>query len=346
MSTKKKEPSTAVICPSCGKANPVGSLYCDDCGADLRKATRVLPDKVMDVTLNQVEVQCNCGAFNPANLHKCQKCGALMPFPNGVILKSRYKIQDCLGVGGVGVVYQVEDLETHLSFMIKEFAGKEGVNDFLHSASCQLKLHHESVIEAFEIFTQAECYFLVEEFIKGKTLDKIFDESSEPLLEPKVVEWAVEICDALEYLHNFNPPIIHRDIKPTNILIAEDGRLKLTDFSIACRYRSRDAIGTPNYAPPEQYRGEAEHRSDLYALGATIYHLLTKTTEFYEKLNDNYLYPGPVLPPRQKNPQISPDVEEVILKAMQPEPEKRFASVMEMKQALLDCLNKLRQEAG
>jgi serine/threonine protein kinase/ribosomal protein L40E len=341
MSTNKKELSTAVICPSCGKANPVGNLYCEDCGADLRKTTRVLYDKVADATLHQVEVQCrNCGALNPADLHKCQKCEAFMPFHGGVILKSRYKIQHCLGIGGIKALYQVEDLETHLSFAIEEYAGKEHVNEFLHSASCQLKLHHESVIEAFEIFTQAGCYFLVQEFIQGKTVDKIFDESSEPLPEPKVVEWAVEICGALEYLHNFKPPIIHRDIKPANILIAEDGKLKLIDFSIACRYPNKDAIGTPNYAPPEQYKGETEPRSDLYALGATMYHLLTKTTEFYETVA-----PGPVLPPRQKNPQISPEVEEVILKAMQPEPEKRFASAMEMKQALLDCLDKLKQKA-
>jgi hypothetical protein len=193
-------------------------MFCDECGAKIEETeakieetTRGLPDEVVYATLNQVEVQCICGTLNPVNLHKCQKCGALMPFPNGVILKSRYKIQDCLGTGKIKAFYQVvdletafyqvEDLETHLAFAIEEYAGKEHVNEFLYSASCRLKLHHESIEEAFEIFTQAGCYFLVQEFIQGNTLDKILDESLEPLPEPKVVEWAVEICDALEYIH-------------------------------------------------------------------------------------------------------------------------------------------------
>jgi hypothetical protein len=179
---------------------------------------------------------------------------------------------------------------------------------------------------------------LVMEFIWGESLEKRLEATNAPLLETDVLKWAVQLCEALHYLHTRQPPIIFRDMKPSNVMVTNTGLVKLIDFGIARTYKvgkKRDtvAMGSENYAAPEQWgKGQTDARSDLYALGATMYHLLANMAPTPAFL------PSEPLPLGNYNGALSKKTVALIEKAMARDRTRRFQSAPEMREALVDAL--------
>ncbi|MEW6502941.1 MAG: serine/threonine-protein kinase [Chloroflexota bacterium] len=276
--------------------------------------------------------------------------GPVKQLQTGFVLVDRYLIQDVIGVGGMGSVYRARDL--HFPNVIKLVAVKEMINqardplvrqtvvqNFEREANILVTLNHPSIPKIFDYFSHEERSYLVLEYINGKDLEAILNESEGPIAEDKVISWAIEICDVLEYLHNHKPePIIFRDMKPSNVMINQQGHVVLVDFGIAKMFREGQKgtmIGTEGYSPPEQYRGEASPLADIYALGATLHHLLTKRDPRMEPP-----FSFAERPIRQINPAVSIELETVIQTALKYSPQERFQSAAAMKEALLNAAKK------
>ncbi|MGQ9626876.1 MAG: beta-alanine-activating enzyme beta-propeller domain-containing protein [Anaerolineae bacterium] len=275
--------------------------------------------------------------------------------PPGMVLQNRYEIIEVIGVGGMGAVYKARDLRfpnvTRLC-AVKEMISSTpdphirhlSIQNFEREASILATLSHPSIPKIFDYFSEGDRSYLVLEFVSGKDLETILEETESFLPERTVVEWAAQICEVLAYLHSHKPdPIVFRDMKPSNVMLNDHNLIVLVDFGIAKVFQvgqKGTMIGTEGYSPPEQYRGAAEPRGDLYALGATMHHLLTKRDPrqeppftFHER------------PPRSINPNISEKVEAVIMKALEYDIDKRFSSALEMKEALLKTLPSKSQVA-
>jgi serine/threonine protein kinase len=209
----------------------------------------------------------------------------------GTVLVDRYRIQEVIGLGGMGSVYLARDL--HFQNVIKLVAVKEMIiqapdplvrqtimQNFEREANILVTLTHSSIPNIFDFFTHDQRSYLVIEYINGKDLEAMLHESTEFFPEDQVIAWAIELCDVLSYLHHHKPePIIFRDMKPSNVMVNQQGHIILVDFGIAKIFRlgqKGTMIGTEGYSPPEQYRGEAGPLADIYSLGATLHHLLTR----------------------------------------------------------------------
>ena len=268
----------------------------------------------------------------------------------GVILVNRYAVQSVVGIGGMGAVYCARDL--HFPNVDKRVAVKEMINlardpiihdtivrNFEREANILATLNHPSIPRIYDYFSQDDRSYLIIEFIEGQDLEAILSDSKEFLPEAQVVNWAIELCDVISYLHNNKPePIIFRDIKPSNIMVNNHGHIQLVDFGIARTFHTGQKgtmIGTEGYSPPEQYKGEATQRADIYALGATLHHLLTKRDP---RLEPPFSFEERKI--RPINPSISGELEQVIYKALNYDPDKRYASAEEMKEALLGSARK------
>jgi len=263
---------------------------------------------------------------------------------SGITLVDRYTIQRVIGVGGMGSVYCARDL--HFPNVTKLVAVKEMIcqtadpavrqtmiQNFEREANILASLSHPAIPRIYDYFTQGERSYLVLEFIHGKDLEVIINEADEIIPEDQAIQWAIELCDVLDFLHNHKPePIIFRDMKPSNVMINQHNHVTLVDFGIAKVFRSGQKgtmIGTEGYSPPEQYRGEAGPQADIYALGATLHHLLTRTDP---RLEPPFTFGDRQI--RRINPSISLELEAVINKALKYNPEERFKSAVEMKDAL------------
>ena len=257
----------------------------------------------------------------------------------GQLLNNRYQILELLNEGGMGTVYRAHDNNLNILVAIKKNirAWSKAQEQFIQEARLLARLSHRNLPRVTDFFTNDTDQYLVMDFVEGRDLAETLQHSS-PLSERKILPWIIQICEALAYLHLQSPPIFHRDIKPANIKIRTDEQVMLVDFGIA-KVATEDDLKTTTgakgvtrgYSPPEQYRsGGTDGRSDIYALGATLYHLLTgqKPPESID------LYETPLVPPRKINPYLSSDVERVILKAMCILPEQRFQTVQELQQEL------------
>ncbi len=215
---------------------------------------------------------------------------------------------------------------------------------FEREAGLLAVLSHPLIPKIFDYFSESGSYYLVQEFIPGQNLEMWIEQTPDGFLETELIDWGVELCDVLSYLHGQMPdPIIFRDLKPSNIMIREDRTLMLIDFGIARTFQNQQRgtmIGTEGYAPPEQYRGVADARTDLYALGATLHHLATRTDPRFETP-----FTFDQRPPRSFNQRISAQLEAVILKALAYHPRDRFDSAAECKAALLRCRSTTRRLA-
>ena len=275
--------------------------------------------------------------------------------PDGHLLQNRYRILGVLGVGGMSAVYQVQDLR--FPKVTRLCVAKEMLNtatdpqvramiehNFEREANILATLSHPGIVQIYDYFNENDRSYLVEEFIDGSDLEVILAETEGFLPEALVVTWAIQVCDVLIYLHSHEPrPIIFRDIKPSNIMLDGHKRIRLVDFGIARLFQSGQKgtmIGTEGYSPPEQYRGVAEPRVDIYALGATMHHLLSKQDprleppfSFHER------------PIHEKNPTISQDLAEIINRALEYDINKRFGSAEEFQRALSN-LSSVRGMAG
>ena len=266
-----------------------------------------------------------------------------MPLSPGQVLNNRYRIVKLLGQGGFGAIYRAWDISLEQSYAIKENldTSADAQKQFKREAQILSSLSHPNLPRVIDHFTTpGQGQYLVMDYVEGNDLQELLDRTGGPLPTPQVFQWAEQVCDAMEYLHSQTPPIIHRDIKPANIKITPTGKVVLVDFGIAKVYEpNMHTIAgaravTPGFSPPEQYgKGITDVQSDIYALGATIYTLLTgqEPPESVEILAKN----APPLPlVSSVNSSVSEQVSSAIERAMQPEKALRFGNVVEFKAAL------------
>ncbi len=250
----------------------------------------------------------------------------------------------------MGSVYRARDL--HFPNVTKLVAVKEMINtapdpltrqtiihNFEREANLLATLNHASIPRIYDYFSEEDRSYLVLEFVHGKDLEAIISDTAGFLPEEQVLTWAIQLCDVLAFLHGHKPdPIVFRDIKPSNIMINSNGDVILVDFGIAKTFQvgqKGTMIGTEGYSPPEQYRGEASPSVDIYALGATLHHALTRRDP---RLEPPFSFGE--RPLRRINSRVSPEVEAVIDTALQYNPAERFAGALEMKEALIAAARK------
>ncbi|UCG23401.1 MAG: serine/threonine-protein kinase [Chloroflexota bacterium] len=248
--------------------------------------------------------------------------------------EDRYVIQQRVGGGGFATVYLARDIRLgNQPVAIKEFdpanlsaADRQWASErFEQEAMILAQLNHPGIAAVSDYFHSDGRSYLVTEYIEGEDLDAAWQRTpGNRFSEQQVLIWTEQLCDVLDYLHNQNPPVIFRDLKPSNIIVQPDGRLKLIDFGIARHFKSSQtkdtqALGTPGYAAPEQYALEqADARSDIYALGAVLHQLLTG----HDPASSPFNFP----PVRQLAPSVSAHVAAAVEQALQMDRELRFAS--------------------
>lgn len=272
-----------------------------------------------------------------------------MPLENGFVLANRYRIEETIAVGGMGAIYRAIDETFGIPVAVKEnfYTSSDYSLQFRSEATILATVRHPSlprVTNHFVIPEQGQ--YLVMDYVEGEDLRQIIARHG-LLPEADALRIGAEMCDALAYLHARVPPIVHRDIKPGNIKITSTGHATLVDFGLA-KFAHGDitAAGaqalTPGYAPPEQYGQGTEPRSDLYALGATLYAVLTGLIP--EDGLSRMLGTVQLTPLRKHNPAVSEQTAQVIEKAMAVRPDDRFASALEMKAAIEHALEPLRSQ--
>ncbi len=267
----------------------------------------------------------------------------------GTVLQGRYRIVDVLGRGGFGAVYRCEDLRLPgkhwaLKELICPEPGlvKEARRNFEREAHMLSALRHRSLPVIVDYFSEGESTYLVMEEVEGRTLAQLIDDDG-PASEGEALRWALETARVLDYLHSQEPPVIFRDLKPENVMVTEDRHLKLIDFGLARhfdpgKHRDTEAIGSVGYAPPEIWEdaGQTDARSDVYSLGATLYFVLTGRP------------PSPVYGTHRLapyRPDLGRDLEALVLRCMEPEPEARYANAAEVIRDLLLQISR-SDEAG
>ncbi len=277
----------------------------------------------------------------------------------GTLLNVRYEIVRRIGGGGMGAVYLAKDrhlgdapravkemIETHLD----ESQHEKAIGDFKRESLLLTSLEHPSIPTIYDYFydDQAGRFYLVMKYISGGDFASRLRNAPGGRIDEKTgTIWAMEVADVLDYLHNRRPrPIIYRDLKPANLMIdGNSGRVMLIDFGIArwvnkTEEKGVTAVGTMGYAPPELFSGKVEPRSDVYSLGATLFHLLTGSDPQDNPLLIFDFTKNPR--PRQINPAISVEMERILMRAVEYKPEGRFRSAGEMREALAAHLERLR----
>ncbi|MDR0501041.1 MAG: serine/threonine protein kinase [Coriobacteriales bacterium] len=262
---------------------------------------------------------------------------------DGMILEEKYKIEGVIGKGGFGLVYRASDLRFNRIWAIKEinFAEldleecnlsiQDLTNSFITEKEMLARLDHPSIVRITDMLQDGDSIFIVMDYIEGEPLDKVLKEKGAQD-QNDVVEWGIQLCDALEYIHTCNPPIVYRDMKPGNIMLRPDGTVKLIDFGIAREYNPNlqtshsssetKVFRTQGFSSPEQNQGSYEPRSDIYSLGATLYALVT---------GRNPAEPPYVIEPiRQIDSSLSAGLEMIINRATQQNPNSRYASCANM----------------
>ena len=275
----------------------------------------------------------------------------------GTLLVERYRIVRRIGGGGMGSVYLAEDqnlanrpvaVKEMVEMFADESSRQKAIEDFKREAELLARLDHPSIPTIYQYFLDLNRgrYYLVMKYIDGGDLARRQRERGGKIDELTVTRWAIDTCDVLDYIHGQNPPIIYRDLKPANLMIdARTNRIMLVDFGIARfvapNQRGVTAIGTMGYAPPELFAGKVESRSDLYSLGATMFHLLTGQDPQDNPLLIFDFNKNPR--PRQINPTISEEMEELICRSVEHKPENRFESAREFGNQLKGHLRFLQE---
>ncbi|MCD4673387.1 MAG: serine/threonine protein kinase [Anaerolineaceae bacterium] len=278
-----------------------------------------------------------------------------IPLKAGEVLRGRYRIRRIIGQGGMGSIYLADDLRLEgRQCALKEVEHdasadpellQENRDQFLREATVLARLDHPNLPKVSDYFSVSSRDYLIMDFVPGKDLRTHMIEARQEekfLPEKEVLKWAVQLCDALSYLHNQSPPILHRDIKPSNLKLTPSGLLKLVDFGLVKMLAPGEVTitviqgqGTALYTPLEQYGGDGAHtdvRSDIYAFGSTLYHLLTNTPP--ADARERFLDPTSLIPPRQINANISALTERAILWAMQLHPDNRPSSIDNFRKSL------------
>ncbi len=313
-------------CQYCHTENRADAMYCNHCGAALLAGA---PSAAASSTT----------AAAPPPPRPPNATGRL---PMQSQLRGRYLILQLVGQGGMAAVYKATNLRTKAVVAIKEMSQdglsatelREALDSFRFEAVTLQRLRHANLPRVYESFSEHTRHYLVMDYIDGKTLEQYQqDAGNGPLPEADVLRWAKQIASVLSYLHSQHPPIIFRDLKPSNIMLTTDGQIKLIDFGIARVFapgRSRDTqvLGTPGFAPPEQYgKAQTDARADVYAFGCTLYQLLTGYDPGTTPFN---------LPPMQsRNPNVSSHVQQAIERATKLDRDQRYPNVEAFARELL-----------
>lgn len=252
----------------------------------------------------------------------------------GSLVDGKYKILSKIGQGGMSVVYMAINEKANKTWAVKEVR-KDGIKDFeivkqglIVETDMLKKLSHPNLPSIVDVIEDDETFLIVMDYIEGNTLSKVLEEyGAQP--QEDVIDWAKQLCDVLGYLHTRTPAIIYRDMKPSNIMLKPDGNLTLIDFGTAREFKDRNiadttCLGTVGYAAPEQFggQGQTDARTDIYCLGATLYHLVTGHNPSEP--------PYEIKPIRELNPSLSTGLEKIIAKCTQRNPEDRFQSCAEL----------------
>lgn len=286
-----------------------------------------------------------------------KKAAKLKPLDEGTVLNSRYEIVRKIGGGGMGAVYLASDnnlggvlraVKEMVQSYIEEEQQEKSVNDFRRESMILSTLDHVSIPTIYDYFfdEKESRFYLVMKYINGGDLSGRLRAAPEGKIDEKTVtEWAIQIADVLDYLHNRPSTIVYRDLKPANVMIdGNSGRIMLIDFGIARSINKEEkgvtAVGTMGYAPPELFSGNVEPRSDIYSLGSTMFHLLTGADPQSNPLLIFDFQKNPR--PRQINSLLSDQMERILMKAVEYNSTARFNSALEMKQTLEDHLDKLK----
>ncbi len=268
--------------------------------------------------------------------------------PGMVLSNDRYKIEKLIASGGMGAVYRAVDTRFNRPCAVKEMLDEfqaeseraQAVEWFEREATLLLDLNHPCIPRVRDFFVEHGRHYLVMDFIDGYTLSDVLElegnvagvNGARGVAEADARSWAKQVCNVLQYLHTQSPPIIFRDLKPSNIMVTKRGEIKLIDFGIARTFQSQrqaTVIMTLGYAPPEQLHAMPEPRSDIYALGATLHRLLTRHDAVNNKPNI-FAFP----PVRSLRPDVSVAFEQILMKALAPNVDQRWSSAEEMERAL------------
>lgn len=256
----------------------------------------------------------------------------------GSIIDGKYRILSEIGHGGMSVVYMAINEKANKTWAIKEVR-RGGVVDYdevkqglIVETEMLKKLHHPHLPSIIDVIDEEDSFLIVMDYIEGNHLGKSLEEyGAQP--QEKVIDWAKQLCDVLGYLHTRKPPIIYRDMKPSNVMLKPDGNLMLIDFGTAREFKEKNladttCLGTVGYAAPEQFggRGQTDARTDIYCLGTTLYHLVTGKNPCEP--------PYELLPIRQINPNLSDGLQRIIAKCTQKNPDDRYQSCAELMYAL------------
>jgi len=268
-----------------------------------------------------------------------------MSLTTGQTLQNRYRVVSLLGQGGMGAVYRAWDTRLSISIALKEMIPQPGLDSatlaelrqqFRQEATILARLNHPHLVRVTDFFEESGNAYLVMDFVEGESLAERIEREG-ALDEEQVLEWSFQLLSALSYCHSQG--IIHRDVKPQNVIIRPDGQVALVDFGLVKLWDPNDphtrtamrGMGTPEYAPPEQYdtqMGHTDPRSDVYSLGATIYHALTGSAPPTATMR--IANPELFRLPRTLNPRLSPTVEAVVLRATELAVGRRYATAEEM----------------
>ncbi|MFL5628499.1 MAG: serine/threonine protein kinase [Ktedonobacteraceae bacterium] len=270
--------------------------------------------------------------------------------PGTELSGGRYKIEKPVAAGGMGAVYRAVDTRFNRPCAVKEMLDEfqsdaernQAVEWFGREATLLLDLNHPCIPRVRDFFVENNKHYLVMDFIEGSTLGEILEKEgnvvgvggARGVSEARARSWGQQICSVLAYLHRQTPPIIFRDLKPSNIMVTGRDEVKLIDFGIARTFQSQrqaTIIMTIGYAPPEQLHGMPEPRSDLYALGATLHRVLTRHDAANNKPS---IFSFP--PIRTLRPDVSVAFEQVIMKALSPVIEQRWSGAAEMERAIIN----------
>lgn len=239
-----------------------------------------------------------------------------------------YEIKSVVGKGGMSTVYLAEHKRLHTRWAVKEVRKQQGARfDFLAESNILKRLQHPMLPRIVDIFEDTECIYIVEDFVEGISLSDYLTQNRK-VPEALALQWFRDLCGVLQYLHTQPNPIIYRDMKPSNIMLQPDGTLKLIDFGIAREYKEEansdtTYIGTKGYAAPEQFgTAQTDARTDIYALGVTMYHLITGKSPYEPPYN--------FVPVRQLDTALSHGIEYILNKCIQSEPESRYQNTAEL----------------
>ena len=278
-----------------------------------------------------------------------------MPITPGDVLRERYKIKNFISRGGMGSIFLAEDLrlkgrltavkEVRLDLTLSDETLRQTRDQFLREATVLARLDHPNLPKVSDFFSEENSDFLVMDYVPGEDLRTLMLESQETgefLEEKKVLTWANQITDALIYLHSQDPPILHRDVKPSNLKLTPTEVVKLVDFGLVKVLAAKEETltivqgrGTALYTPLEQYGGDTGHtdaRSDVYALGATLYHLLTSSPPV--EARERFLQPNVMPIPSKINENISARTDRAVMAALSLHPEERPQSAEDFRKAL------------